>query len=216
MVESACQCRKFRSKFDPWVGKIPWRREWLPTPVSLPGKIPWTEEPGVLQPEGVAKSQERLRTHTCTWLEAHAGLSSSCFFLTLLSWVVLCVCAKSLQSCPWRDLGWVAMPFFRGSSRPRDWSCVSYISWVVLKWSESCSVMSNSLLLMDRSLSGSSVHGIIILHWVAISFSRGSSQPRDWTSVSCIAGRFFTARATRETLSCLRTSWLAAIEAVVS
>ena len=24
--------------FDPWVGKIPWRREWLPTPVFLPGK----------------------------------------------------------------------------------------------------------------------------------------------------------------------------------
>ena len=39
------------------------------------------------------------------------------------------------------------------------------------------------------------VHGILqarILKWVAIPFSRGSSQPRDWTQVSCIAGRFFT------------------------
>ena len=35
--------------------------------------------------------------------------------------------------------------------------------------------------------------------WVAISFSRGSSQPRDWTLVSCIAGRLFTDWATRET-----------------
>ena len=34
--------------------------------------------------------------------------------------------------------------------------------------------------------------------WVAISFSRGSSQPRDWTQVSCIAGRRFTIWATRE------------------
>ena len=34
--------------------------------------------------------------------------------------------------------------------------------------------------------------------WVAIPFSRGSSQPRDGTRVSCIAGRFFTIRATRE------------------
>ena len=34
--ESACQCRK--CKFDPWVGKIPWRRKWLPAPVFLPGK----------------------------------------------------------------------------------------------------------------------------------------------------------------------------------
>ena len=34
--ESACQCR--RCRFDPWVGKIPWSRKWLPTPVFLPGK----------------------------------------------------------------------------------------------------------------------------------------------------------------------------------
>ena len=39
--------------------------------------------------------------------------------------------------------------------------------------------------------------------WVAISFSRGSSPPRDWTWVSCIAGIFFTNWATREALSCI-------------
>ena len=37
-----------------------------------------------------------------------------------------------------------------------------------------------------------------ILEWIAIPFSRGSSQPRNWTWVSCIAGRFFTSWATRE------------------
>ena len=45
------------------------------------------------------------------------------------------------------------------------------------------------------------VHGILqarILEWVAVPFSRGSSQPRDWTQVSYIAGRFFTNWATRE------------------
>ena len=37
--ESACQCRRHkRSGFDPWVGKIPWRRAWQPTPVFLPGE----------------------------------------------------------------------------------------------------------------------------------------------------------------------------------
>ena len=35
--ESACQCR--RCQFDPWVGKIPWRRKWLPTPLFLPGEF---------------------------------------------------------------------------------------------------------------------------------------------------------------------------------
>ena len=51
---------------------------------------------------------------------------------------------------------------------------------------------------------GSFVHGILqarILEWVAIPFSRRSSQPRDWTWVSCIASRFFTHWATREALS---------------
>ena len=45
------------------------------------------------------------------------------------------------------------------------------------------------------------IHGIIParkVEWVAISFSRGSSRPRDGTQVSCIAGEFFTVRATRE------------------
>ena len=48
---------------------------------------------------------------------------------------------------------------------------------------------------MDCSPPGSSVHEIFqarILEWVAISFSRGSSQPRDRTQVSCTAGRSFT------------------------
>ena len=47
---------------------------------------------------------------------------------------------------------------------------------------------------VDCSLPGSSVHGILqarILEWIAISFSRGSSPPRDWTLVSRIAGRCF-------------------------
>ena len=48
---------------------------------------------------------------------------------------------------------------------------------------------------VDCSLPGSSVHGILqarILEWVAMSFSKGSSRPRDRTQVSCIAGRCFT------------------------
>ena len=37
--ESACQCGRHRKcEFDPWVGKIPWRRTWQPTPVFLPGE----------------------------------------------------------------------------------------------------------------------------------------------------------------------------------
>ena len=58
--------------------------------------------------------------------------------------------------------------------------------------SESCSVVFNSL--RPNSLDYI-VHGILqdrILQWVAVPFSRESSQPRDWTQVSHIAGRFFS------------------------
>ena len=72
-----------------------------------------------------------------------------------------------------------------------------------VKWSEvsqSCPTLCDP---MDYSPPGSSIHGILqarILEWVAISFSRGSSWPRDWTQVSCIVGRRFNLWATREAL----------------
>ena len=63
---------------------------------------------------------------------------------------------------------------------------------------------------MDCSPPGSSVHGILqarILEWNAIPFSRGSSQARDWTWISCIACRFFTDWATGkpfQVIKCLK------------
>ena len=63
---------------------------------------------------------------------------------------------------------------------------------------QSCPTICNP---MNYSPPGSSVHKILqarILEWVAIINSRGSSQPRDWTRVSCIAGGFVTNWATRE------------------
>ena len=54
---------------------------------------------------------------------------------------------------------------------------------------------------MDCTPPGSSIHAIFqarMMGWVAISFSRGSCQPRDWTQVSCTAGRFFTNWTTRK------------------
>ena len=65
----------------------------------------------------------------------------------------------------------------------------------IVKWSEvtqSCLTLCDPV---DCSLPGSSVHGILqtrILEWIVISFSRGSSRPKDWTWVSHIAGRCFT------------------------
>ena len=62
--------------------------------------------------------------------------------------------------------------------------------------SVSLSAVSNSLQPMDCSLSGFSAHEILqarILEWVAMPFSRRSSQSRDQTQVTCVAGGLFTA-----------------------
>ena len=72
-------------------------------------------------------------------------------------------------------------------------------TWLLERpWSEvtqSCPTLCDP---MDCSLSGSSIHGIFqarVLEWIAISFSRGSSRPRNRTRVSCTAGRRFTREA---------------------
>ena len=73
-----------------------------------------------------------------------------------------------------------------------NWTGLNRWKW---KWKSLCPVQ----LPIDYI-----VHGIIkarILEWVAIPFYKVSCQPRDWTLVSCIAGRFFTMRATWEAWS---------------
>ena len=51
--ESACNAGDLGS--IPGLEKIPWRREWQPTPVFLPGESPWTEEPGGLESMGLQR-----------------------------------------------------------------------------------------------------------------------------------------------------------------
>ena len=75
--------------------------------------------------------------------------------------------------------------------------------WYIL---QSCPTLCDP---MDCSLSGSSVHGIFqarVLEWIAISFSRGSSRPRNRTWVSHTASRHFTVWATRKIEILLLTS----------
>ena len=82
------------------------------------------------------------------------------------------------------------------------WSgCILWGVCVCLLAAQLCPTPCNP---MDYSLLGSSLHGILqtrILEWVAIPFSRGSFQPRDWTQVSCVADRFFTVWLTGEALT---------------
>ena len=80
----------------------------------------------------------------------------------------------------------------RGGSLSTILNCFLEFRFLIYKVTQSCPTFSNPV---DCSPPGSSVHEIFqtrILEWVATSFSRGSSGPRDRTQVSCIGGRLFT------------------------
>ena len=64
--EPACQCRRCkRHRFDPWVGKIPWRTAWQPTPVFLPGESNGQRSLVGYSPWGHKESdQSNLAQHT--------------------------------------------------------------------------------------------------------------------------------------------------------
>ena len=88
----------------------------------------------------------------------------------------------------------------------RAWGGILLILWIlfvlclVAQW---CPTLCE---LWNVSPPGSYVHEILqarILEWIAMPSSRGFSQPRDWTQVSHITGRFFTIWATREALCIL-------------
>ena len=83
-------------RFDPWIGKIPWRRKWQPTPVLLPG-----ESHGGRSLHGVAKSRTRLSDFTFT-LPKKFGCS--CLGLAVcLCW---CCCSSPSGSCCLGTLFW--------------------------------------------------------------------------------------------------------------
>ena len=71
--------------FDPWVGKIPWRRTWKPTPVFLRGESPWTEEPGGLQFMGSKRVRPNQVTNAHDWAANTGCFLFLCLFFTSLS-----------------------------------------------------------------------------------------------------------------------------------
>ena len=66
--ESACKFRRCRShrshRFDPWVGKFPWRRKWQPTPIFLPEKSHGQWSLVGYNPQGLKESD--MTEHACT------------------------------------------------------------------------------------------------------------------------------------------------------
>ena len=71
---------RLRWEFNSWLGKIPWRTAWQPTPGFLPGESPWTEDPDGLQSMG----SKRLSRGLSDWKHSFLFLFSPllCFLFT--------------------------------------------------------------------------------------------------------------------------------------
>ena len=91
-----------------------------------------------------------------------------------------------------REAWWTTSQPGRKESDMAEWAhSTRHSCWLV---AQSCPTLCHP---MDCSSPGSSIHGVSQarrLEWVAISFSRGSFWPRDWTHISCLAGRLFTTK----------------------
>ena len=139
------------------------------------------------------------RLTMCSW-------SLSCIQLFVTPWTVACQAPLSMGILQARIPEWVAMPSSRGSSQPRDQTQVSctagrfFTSWVTRK-PKNTGVGCLSLLqriFPTQELNQGLLHcrqilyqwvtreALRILKWVAVSSSRGSSKPRDWTRSSTL------------------------------
>ena len=75
--EPACQCRRCkRLGLDSWVGKIPWRRAWQPTPVFLPGESHGQRSlEGCRYMEGMARKKSYI--FVCIWLDLPGSFTAT-------------------------------------------------------------------------------------------------------------------------------------------
>ena len=157
--------------------------------------------------------------HLWAWFILHKIKSVSPNHLTQLVLITLwSPTAGTMEHSPTPFFLYLPMESHKNCFWPRIWLTSNWIRQksyqipihsempVQLKWiifvcvclvTQSCPTLFDPL---DCSLLGSFVHGILqvrILEGAVIPFSRGSSQPRDRTQISYIAGRFFTKWATR-------------------
>ena len=120
---------------------------------------------------------EMARTDVCS---VHPLLSQSCL------WVIACLC---FPLC-YIHLSFLAVwpSHFSSNIRGKDLQ-------TLVKATQLCLIFCNTI---DYTVCG--ILQARVLEWVAYPFSRRSSQPRNWTGVSCTAGGFSTSWATREAL----------------
>ena len=196
--EYACQCKRYlRHGFNPWVRKISWSRQWQPTPVFLPGKFHGQRSLTGFGPWSCRVGPDWATEHTLTrggdsQIKVPVKVKGTYSeILTANVWVItLCSSSRlNLYVDHFIQSIWQLYISYHHNLH-------SFFFFFLV--SKSCPTLCDP---MDYSLPGSSIHGILqarTLEWIAISFTRGSSQQKNWAWVSCISGRFFTDWAIRE------------------
>ena len=156
---------------------------------TLAWEIPWTEEPGRLQSMG----SQRVGHDWAT------SLTLFTFMYWRRKWQRTPVFLPG-ESQGWEPGGLPSMGLHRVGNDWRDLAaagpiqCLAVVKWKKVEVAQSCPTLCDS---MDYTVCG--IPQAVILEWVTLPFSKGSSQPRDWTQVSHLAGGFFTSWARRET-----------------
>ena len=166
--ESTCQCKRYR--FDPWVGKIPWRRKWQPTPVFLTGK---------------SHGQRRLAGYYCSCGRKESDTTEQLIWSDLKVYVSM-LFSQVIPPSPSPT-----------ESKSLFFMYQNFISFGGLV-AKSCPTLATPWTVAHQaplSMAFSSQE-----YWSGLPFlSPGDLPwPRDRTRVSCTAGRFLTSWATRE------------------
>ena len=134
-----------------------------------------------------------------------SGLLFLIFFFFFISWrlITLQYCSGFCHTLTWISHGFTCVPQPDSSSLLSSSDSHCFEAVFAIPGKVKVKLFSRVWLFASCSPPGSSIHGILqerTLEWVAISFSRGPSRPRDRTRVSRIVGRHFTVWATREVL----------------
>ena len=169
----------------------------------LAWKIPWMVEPGRLQSMGLQRVRHDWATSlSCCGIWLGAGCPardiSQQYHFTWSSAVAVKLVSQDIWVAVMVAL--LVLIFLLHSFSFLQLQGSDILCVCVCEVAQLCPTLCKPV---DCSPPGSSIHGILqarILEWVAISFSRGSSQPRDRTWVSCTAGRRSILWATRDIL----------------
>ena len=155
-----------------------WRRTWQPTPVFLPGEFHWTEELGGLQSIG----SQRVKHDRSNFTHSMKVIPSDLAYGTSMQSESE---SRSVVSDSLRPHGLYSS--WNSPGRNTGVGSLSLLQEIFPTQGSNPGLPHCRWILYQLSHMGSPR----ILEWVSYPFSRGSSQPRNRTGVSCIAGGFF-------------------------